>query len=194
MSCNGNTAVNLVTLKVKENMKDRWIITHELKTIICMLVKAGADVNIPNNKNTSQLLHAVFGCNFKFLDTLIANGLADGNQVDNRMGTALLIVASNNNCRSIKSLLKAGAFIDKHDQKHNTVLHHSVKINDPKSVNLLIKAGTNVNADYFHYQSALELANRYGYQKSIEILIVARPNCKKSVNKNQNNDGMLLLD
>ena len=125
-SCNGNTAVNLATLKLV-NMKDRWIITHKLETIIGMLVKASANVNIPNNKTATPLLSAIFVCNFKCLDTLIENGLAGVNQSDNRMETALLTVASNGDSRSIDCLLKAGVFIDKHDQKHNTTQHFIVQ-------------------------------------------------------------------
>ena len=97
-----------------------------------MLLAAGADTNIKDNKNRTVLHLAVDQRDGSLIDVLLAAG-ADGNIQDNAGRTALHLAVTQRKRSVVDALLDAGADGNIQDKEGRTPLH-AVLVFNPASV------------------------------------------------------------
>ena len=142
--------VNPITMKLKQNntlsWRDKvlaWAVENKHSTLVALLLKVGADVNIRNKDGLTILMYAALYGYHEIVHILLAAG-ADVNRQDKNGETALMSAAFFGRNKIISLLLAAGADINMQDKDGHTALWHAnapVFGNNDEAVHLLLEAG-----------------------------------------------------
>ena len=122
-------------------------VVNEQKDCLELLIKEGADVNSMISNGHTLLMYAAHKGNLTFVNLLIEAG-ADVNAqtgTNENDGTALIFAAQSQAPECLKSLIAAGADLNKQGRNGNTTLVEAIEANDDQCVELLIKSGADVN-------------------------------------------------
>ena len=124
-------------------------IYYENAYAIEALVKEGADINKPNNKDLTPLQYAAKKDKTKAIEALLKLGVAI-DQVNKNGQTALHIASKNNKILAIRALLKDNAdstkeIINHPDKNDQTALHIAVNENFTNAIVVLAMNGADVN-------------------------------------------------
>ena len=141
---------------------------------INVLLDAGADRNITDDKGATWIHHAVDGtCSKETLQTIIDHGAAI-NARNKDHGTALMIACRKGNEEAIDVLLDAGADRNIADNKGATWIHHAVDGTcSNETLQTIINHGAAVNARNNDHGTALMIACRKGNIEAINVLLNA---------------------
>ena len=149
-----------------------------------LLLQAGADVNISNPCGFTPLHRAALCENSKFVEALIQRG-ADINCANEhtplvhwtyRNGPTgltplhMTAISKYQSEKCVEVLIKAGAELNKQDDKGMTALYRSVSFNKTECVSLLIQAGADVNIETCDGDTALHIAAKEGRNIILGIL------------------------
>lgn len=152
---------------------------HNKTELAALLLKHGANPNIPNDVGATPLTVAMDLPNPSILRPLIEHG-ANVNYIDPRDRTALILACQLGRTDAVRLLLKAGADIH---LKENVYSLLELAINQTREqvdlVKLLIEHGADVNAQIpFENQSPLILALRRRHSNIASLLLLhgASPN------------------
>ncbi|MCX5922531.1 MAG: ankyrin repeat domain-containing protein [Candidatus Dependentiae bacterium] len=132
-------------------------IRRGIQTIVEMLIKAGADVNVKDKDGNSPLAVAVLSNNKDIVEILI-RAKADV-KINNRRGQPVLSDAVTQGDKDIVGLLLgSGADANTKNKNGRSVLMQAVEKNDATLVSMLIKAGADVNAKDLQGRTAANFA------------------------------------
>ena len=133
-----------------------------------MLLKAGADVNVPTGQGATPLMIASKSGNFTLVETLLAKG-ADSNARDQQGNTALLEGADR--IAIVRALLASGAVVDAQNEDGVTPLMYAVALGQDEVAGVLLDAGANVNAKNKAGRTPLMVAVRRGWIDVARLLL-----------------------
>lgn len=124
-----------------------WAVYQDDEAMVDLLVRAGADINVPNDfHNVTPLSLACENGNSKVVSTLLAAG-ADPN-IARRTGETPLMTCSNSGAEEgVRALLRRGANVNESESREQqTALMWAVVSQKPKIVKLLVDGGANIAA------------------------------------------------
>ena len=179
--CTKDALQKIVDHGANVNAKNRNIVTalHSVcytgnVDAVNVLLKAGADVNIVDDKGSSWLHYAVLGgCSKEFLQSLIDHG-ANVNATNHGNITSLMMACKKGNADAVTVLLKAGADANIVAINGNTWLHGAVVGDCSKEVlQMIIDHGADVNATNNKNLTALVMACEKGNIDAINVLLNA---------------------
>ena len=119
--------------------------------IIKLLLRKGADCNALDSKSWTPLHCAASAWNFKACQLLLQTGKANVNVETPSGSTVLNYLCRTQNCdtneqvKTLKMVLEAGAEVDAKNQFGETALHQACLRGSPESVGVLIQAGADIN-------------------------------------------------
>lgn len=123
-----------------------WAVYNEDADRVGLLLKAGANVAIPNAFGATPLSEAARTGNMRILAMLLKAG-ADPKAVNQEGETALHAVARTGNIEAAKLLLKAGANIESRETwGGQTALHWAASQDQPDMVRFLVSRGADPDA------------------------------------------------
>jgi len=130
--------------------------------IAFILLRAGADPNIPDTLGTTPLIRASVHGFHDIVKLLIEKGAAINTQ-DNFGNTALQAAARNKDCepKTFLLLIKHGANLDICNKEGNTALHYAALLNREDIVKILMSNGANPNLLNKRSDTPTELAIYY---------------------------------
>ena len=163
-----------------------------------LLIKAGVNVNQPNESGKTPLMRAASYGLPDTLNMLLTAG-ADVNTRDKSNISALDFAALHSYSESVETLVKAGADVNNIDTLGDTSLLGAVRYYDDEksekehhshleTVKILINAGVNMNIQNNRGKTALLYVVRRGHVKSMEYLLAAGADVNIS-----DNDGVTAL-
>ena len=150
-------------------------VVYDQKDCLELLIKEGADVNSIISNGQTLLMYAAHNGNLSFVNLLIEAG-ADVNAqsgTEETGDTALILASQSQAPECVKSLIAAGADLNKCGQNGNTALIEAIQANGNRCVELLIQSGADVNIKKRAYQTALFSAVGKGYSHYVEQLVNA---------------------
>ena len=141
---------------------------------INVLLNAGADPNIADDKGATCIHHAVFeSCSKNVLEIIVNHG-RDVNVTNKNNRTALLLACKEGNKDIINLLLNAGADPNIIDANGATCIHYAVVEGCSKDVlEIIVNHGADVNATDKNHVTALMLACVKGNKDVINVLLNA---------------------
>ena len=138
------------------------------------LIKAGADVNIPDKDGLTPLMIAVKEDRAQCVNALIKAGANLNIRYNySRILSLLLFAVKENHPQYVKELAKAGADVNIMGEDCRSPLMYAVKHDHVQCVNELIKAGASVNVRDRDGFTALMLAAKEYHVQSVITLIKA---------------------
>ena len=135
---------------------------------VCVLIEAGADINLRNDFGATALFRAVIFDNIKYAECLIKAG------TDVNISTQPPLLYALNKISTLDLLLKSGANRNVFDHFATPVLHLTAMTGNAESSSLLIPAGADVNhtEKWDGGKSTLQKAVEYGKNAdSVNVLI-----------------------
>ncbi len=148
------------------------------------LLEQGADLNIPERRGLTPLMHTIHTGRDDFID-LILGYKPDINAKEGEGWTALMIALAKNRFDVVKRLVEKGADVNVKNKDGETPLMLACSFNraeecetdttarsDPFSemATLLIQAGADVNAKAKNGDTALAIAQRKNHKQIVELL------------------------
>lgn len=133
-----------------------------------LLLKAGADLNLPNHEGATPLMIAAANGSQAIVMALLAKG-ADPNAHDRNGNTALMNGAYR--IVTARALLASGAVVDAKNGHGVTPLMSVVAMGEVEVAALLLDAGANVNAKNNAGRTPLMVAARTGRVDAARLLI-----------------------
>jgi len=154
------------------------------QNVLRFLIGAGADVNIPDNTNSTPLLKSA---NFYNLTKILLEAGADPNIQNNTGQTPLHNASSYGNLSTSKLLIDAGANVNILDRYDRSPLFIAIQNQKPNVAELLIKAGSDPNVqDTLNYDTPLRMAIQLKYTNHVELINSKNLFGKKKVKKKLN--------
>lgn len=129
-------------------------IANQHKPCFDILMKAGADVDIPDKNGVTGLMLAIYKSKYYFNSLMQAN--ANVHKIGNDGNTALMWASKNGNVSYVLALIEAKAELDVRNVNGDTALMLARNENHTRCVEILIKAGANTTG-CDHYLT--EIAN-----------------------------------
>ncbi len=149
------------------------------------LIKAGANVNVPEPDGSTPLLWAVYNSSPQLVQLLLDAG-ADPN-LPNTLGiTPLLQAGRYGNASMISALLAHGAKLEDAQLRTEPVLMAAARAGNVDAVKVLLKAGANANGtEPLDQQTALMWAAAEGHVEVAKVLLAAGadPNLRSRVSE-----------
>ena len=144
------------------------------KIVEWMLSLEGIDI-FASDKNDYNPLHAASSHgHLKIVDILLREGYSSPDQID-RVGfqgfSPFFVACIFNNLEIAKSLLRAGANINKLDKKGNTALHIACKVGKIDTVIFLVGEGINTNLKNSEGFTARQIAEFHFHEDIVGHLI-----------------------
>ena len=155
-----------------------------------LAIKAGADVNVPDERGKTALMRAAWHeKNLKMADLLLKSG-SDVNAADNDGVTALMNAAGSYRNGKITSLLiKKGAKTGLKDKAGRTALFYAVEHGGPELTDLLLKNGADANEPDNEGNNALIYlmqTHEYGFETGeLELVLKKTKNADHENKKNE---------
>lgn len=129
----GNTALHMASIS-------------NVKQVVDLLIKSGADVSLMNNAGMTALMLACQTGDIGIVQSLLRAG-ADVNVADNYGNTALILAAKANNTEIISVLMDEGAIVNKKNTESESALMQLVSHKNDKATELLLSYGAEIQAD-----------------------------------------------
>jgi ankyrin repeat protein len=139
---------------------------------VLALLAAGADINQPNQVDSTALEVAAMGTTAKHTKTVQALLAAGADVNAGQHMTPLMMACGSSSVATIEVLLKAGADVNR-TTMHGTALHQAIEENRADHVALLLKFGARADLTDDEGESALDLARRTRRRKIVELLEAA---------------------
>lgn len=141
-------------------------------TNVRLLINAGANPNVVDNKNNTPLIYALENDNIDMIQLLVQNG-ANTNIKSNYeySYTPLIYAIKKENINLIQLLLQNGADINGKDNQYDTPLIHAIRLNNNDIVQLLLQNGADINMNDIQRYTPFVIAIHYGNIDIIESLI-----------------------
>lgn len=130
--------------KLKLTCMYRCIVQSDIH-LIRMLVTAGFDVNVYDERGCTSVWHAVDLNNYEMLKTMLLARDPDVNKADNTCLTPLHIAAMKGNVKMTSLLIKRGADVDKVQLRGSTALILACRAADYDTVRILLLNGADPN-------------------------------------------------
>lgn len=146
----------------------------EYPALVQALIKAGADVNVQDEKGNTALRYAAGAGNYESVRILLESG-ADVNAKNSEGRTALMSAATFKfNLAMVQLLLDFKADVNAQNDDGYTALMQAADWGNTKVVKLLLDAGADVNMRTKAKRlTALDLARKGGYKEVMQMLIDA---------------------
>jgi ankyrin repeat protein len=116
-----------------------------LKTIIKLLIDAGADINLESINDLTALDYAARTCNPEIIDILLAAGAKNGAEIEDINGKLLQAVRAGD-AVEIKRLIDNKADIETRDIRGRSLLAIAAASGNAEVIKFLIESGANVNS------------------------------------------------
>lgn len=146
------------------------------KSVIRILLDAGASMEVPNTQNRTALrilVSVVKKYNaYDILELLISRGANIDHQCDAKE-TALHAACEKEDCRAVKMLLDAGAKPDIQSSYGDLPMHFSCSLGDCESLRLLIDAGAPINSRNIKGKTPLMCAVSQNDPSCVKMLLDA---------------------
>jgi ankyrin repeat protein len=157
---------------------------EELQNVVTMLLKAKANIDLPNISGETPLFLAVRNNN-EDIARLLVQGNADVNLADNQNQTPLLIAAREGYNNMVEILLKPNTNVDFANKQNETPLLLAISNEDENITKLLLGANADFNQADDEGMTPLALAVSFANEKLVEMLLNkgASPNTKSRDNK-----------
>ena len=156
----------------------------KLITQMSILVLAGADANMTDDEGKSALYLLIEqgGANPLILKDLLKHGASPNKATWILQQTPLHITARRGYQVCIKSLVHAGAKVDKRDSAGNTPMMVAAREGHTSVIKALLREGADINCRNLMNESALHFAAKGGHQQALIELLQrgASPNCRDS--------------
>lgn len=162
-----NMSPNL--LDSKGNSALYWALYFGHFDLLLPFVRAGIDINHPNNEGVS-LLHLATSISPQLVAKLVYLG-SWVNAVDDEGCTPLHMATVYGNAEIVKILLRCGAFLNAQDNEGESPLHYAVRENNLNMVHLLISEGISINCQNEDGETALHMAISSGSSDIIKLLL-----------------------
>ena len=144
----------------------------------------GADANMTDDEGKSALYLLIEqgGANPLILKDLLKHGASPNKATWILQQTPLHITARRGYQVCIKTLVHAGARVDKRDSAGNTPLMHAAREGHTSVIKALLREGAVINGRNLMNESALHFAAKGGHQQALIELLQrgASPNCRDS--------------
>ena len=178
-----------------EEMKETYILeNHSHSTCVKLLIGAGADVNMANNKGFTPLINAAMNDHDDCIDLLVQEG-ASVNQAAVHSITPIIAAAIDWTPKCLQKLISVGADVNtvRYGDGGRIALMECVwmpqekykgdgrshmryieeKCNQKECVEIFINAGANVNARTDDGITTLMKASGHGYEECVKLLLEA---------------------
>jgi ankyrin repeat protein len=143
-----------------------------LRTVVQMMMDAGADVNAQGGQYGNALQAASWRGHEKVVQLLMDAG-ADINAQGGQYGNALQATSVAGYEKVVQMLMDAGVDVNAQGGQYGNVLYAASVAGHEKVVQMLIGAGADINAQGGQYGNALYAASVEGYEKVVQMLIGA---------------------
>ena len=155
---------------------------NKLETNVFLCPAVGADPNTTDDEGRSvlYLLIEQGGANPTIIKELLKSGSNPNKATWSLQQTPLHVIARKGYQVCIKTLVNAGARVDKRDSAGNTPMMYGAKEGHTSAIKALIREGADINCRNLMNESALHFAAKSGHQQvAIELLHRgANPNCR----------------
>lgn len=157
-------------------VEDDTVLTHSIKfqnvAAVEVLLKAGADANMPSRKGIAPISGAAHKGNTSIMKLLIAYG-AKVNSPNSTGSTALIQASHFGHLEAVKLLLYHKADSDSANQKGTTALMRASQEGHVEISKCLIESGVDVNKKNLEGMNALMLASQRGHANIVYVLVRA---------------------
>ena len=150
-------------------------------SLIKILLKAGADVNL-TNCGWFPLVAASQGGHYECVEYLISAG-ANINQRDKWFNTSVFYACMGNEKNCFRSLIDAGCCINISNKYGETALFNAASLGNPDCVKTLLDSGAHVDSVNDKGDTPLIAAARLNREENIKVLLQYNPDVNK-VNDN----------